>query len=334
MTAMDITPADDYDDDNDNEKQGAESSPLIRPRMTPDALATISATCQLFAHIGRQFCANNDSSDQASGSSNRFGSGFSFPEGASTSNNSSGFEGSRRLEGCLRLRTKLFFAESHAKQLAHAKALAARDTWARGPYLALPPPPHETPHYGKKAHHNSSHSSHSSSKVEAWNTGLNASDVLSTVRVLTAETPGPSGGSSGSNSGSSGATDSSNSEANNGRAFLPWACSARQHAAVRRLVTSKRSQTPWPPIAERLPAVRFRMFLNIFVETFLEGMRTRSMKVIPQVGYSIEWSLLMSMCLDRMPPQHALSFPKAASVAASPHPCSRAPVANGSLADI
>lgn len=259
---MDVTPADDDNGNAYEDSVGAEPAPQDRPCMTPEALAAISATCQLFAHVGRQFCANSDSTTggkefgglSSHNGGNGFGSGFASPKGGVSSNinsNNGGFEGSRRLEGCLRLRTKLFFAAYHAKQLVRAKELAARDSWERGPHLSLPPtsPPHAS--LSTSNRDNRGCSSSRSNRVEDWNTGLGANDVLSTVRVLTAEAPGLSSNSStGSRTG-----DGNTSDTNDGRAYQPWACSARQHAAVRRLVASKRSLAQWPRVVERLPAV-------------------------------------------------------------------------------
>jgi len=335
---MDVTPANDDNDDAHEDSVGAEAAPQDRPRMTLEALAAISATCQLFAHVGRQFCANCDSTAggqdfgglSSHNGSHGVGSGFASPKGGSSNNdsNNGGFEGSRRLEGCLRLRTKLFFAAYHAKQLARAKELAARDSWERGPYLSLPPP---SPLHASLSMGNINDggcNSSRSSRVEQWNTGLGANDVLSTVRVLTAEAPGLSRSSStGSSTG-----DVSSGEANNGRAYQPWACSARQHAAVRRLVASKRSLAQWPPVVERLPAVLVIILLHAFFlhrigNTHIGGIYLNYFNWLSDsISFVLHASLIMRI---RYLNAVSFAFPIGTSFAASSHPRSRPLVANG-----
>jgi|AntAceMinimDraft_5_1070358.scaffolds.fasta_scaffold72086_2 hypothetical protein len=220
---MDVTPADEADDEAGDDERDARAQ--RRPGMTAAALIAIAATCQLFARVGREFCSSGGDDSSGSGS------------GSSSSGLGGGFDGSGRLEGCLRSRAKLFFAASHAKRLSAAKELAARDTWARCRFLALPPPPAGPTNSRRGANRGRSLPAAAapgggSGAGEGWDTGVAASDVASTVRVLTAApSDSPKGGGS------------------------PLACSAQQHAAVRRLVAARRPILKWPPALQRLPAV-------------------------------------------------------------------------------
>lgn len=224
---MDVTPADKDDDDaaEDEDDEASAEERLRRRGMTAAALVAISATCQLFAHVGREFCGGGDSSSISGG-------GGAGGASASAAAPGGGFDGSGRLEGCLRLRAKAFFAACHARELATAKHLAASDAWARC-NLALPPPPLPGPNRpGANRGRVPTAAVAPGGGSAAWDTGVPASDVASTVRVLAAEHPNaPS------------------------RASTPLACSARQHAAVRRLVAARRPKVHWPPAVQRLPAV-------------------------------------------------------------------------------